>query len=55
MCGVCVVVLCDVCVQVCMCGVSVVEVITCVVCVGRCTLCVWYICGVCVMYVFVYV
>ena len=43
MCGVCVVVLSDVCVHVCMCGVFVVEVIMCVVRVGACMLCVWCI------------
>lgn len=37
-CGVCVAVLCDVCVHVGICGMSVIEVIMCVVCVGGCLL-----------------
>ena len=53
--GACVVVLCDVCVHVCLCGVSVVEVIMDVVRVGGCRPCVWYslwcMCNVCVVYV----
>lgn len=55
MCDVGVVVLCDVCVYVCMCGVSVVKVIVCMVCGGRmyivCVVYLWCICNVCVVYV----